>query len=202
MDFSQHEIEYYHNKGQMPDWMYYQLSDKPLWMKWEEQHRKIYENLRAREEAQAQREAEKKLEKDIETKVENTLEKALADLLKDFPGTSRRECQELFSDNFRQFPTKSDSQVKTPAQPWGVAALKRMDFQPLQVLKYIQGSFRRSWGVLGREKASLKGRTIPPRRFCFPGQNAGRTPPPGFQLARNAAPGSPENSRRRHAWER
>ena len=90
MAFSQAEIEYYHNKGQMPDWIYYQLSDKPVWMKWEEQHRRMYENLKAREEAQAQREAEKKLEKDIEKKVENTLEKALEELLKDFPGTSRR----------------------------------------------------------------------------------------------------------------
>lgn len=90
MAISQREIEYYHNKGQMPDWMYYQLSDKPLWMKWEEQHRKIYENLRAREEAQAQREAEKKLEKEIEKGVEKALEKALDELLKDFPGTSRR----------------------------------------------------------------------------------------------------------------
>ena len=62
MAFSQAEIEYYHNKGQMPDWIYYQLSDKPAWMKWEEQHRRMYENLKAREEAQAQREAEKKLE--------------------------------------------------------------------------------------------------------------------------------------------
>ena len=90
MAFTQAELEYYHNKGQMPDWIYYQLSDKPAWMKLEEQHRRMYENLKAREEAQAQREAEKKLEKDIEKKVENTLEKALADLLKDFPGTSRR----------------------------------------------------------------------------------------------------------------
>ena len=86
----QWEIEHRHDQGLIPDWMYYQLSDKPAWMKWEEQHRRMYENLKAREEAQAQREAEKKLEKDIETKVENTLEKALADLLKDFPGTSRR----------------------------------------------------------------------------------------------------------------
>lgn len=89
MAFTQHEIEYYHNKGQMPDWIYYQLSDKPLWMKWEEQHRKMYEAIQAREEAQAQREAEKKLEKEIETQVENTLEKALADLLKDLPHTIR-----------------------------------------------------------------------------------------------------------------
>lgn len=28
MGFSQEQIEYYHNKGQMPDWIYYQLSDK------------------------------------------------------------------------------------------------------------------------------------------------------------------------------
>ena len=90
MAFSQAEIEYYHNKGQMPDWIYYQLSDKPAWMKLEEQHRRMYENIKAREEAKKAREAEKQLDKDIQDKVENTLEKALDDLLKGFPGTSRR----------------------------------------------------------------------------------------------------------------
>ena len=90
MAFSQAEIEYYHNKGQMPDWIYYQLSDKPSWMKLEEQHRRMYENIKAREEAKKAREAEKQLDKDIQDKVENTLEKALDDLLKGFPGTSRR----------------------------------------------------------------------------------------------------------------
>ena len=90
MAFSQAEIEYYHNKGQMPDWIYYQLSDKPAWMKLEEQNRRMYENIKAREEAKKAREAEKQLDKDIQDKVENTLEKALDDLLKGFPGTSRR----------------------------------------------------------------------------------------------------------------
>lgn len=90
MAFTQAELEYYHNKGQMPDWIYYQLSDKPAWMKLEEQHRRMYENIKAREEAKKAREAEKQLDKDIQDKVENTLEKALDDLLKGFPGTSRR----------------------------------------------------------------------------------------------------------------
>lgn len=90
MAFTQAELEYYHNKGQMPDWIYYQLSDKPAWMKLEEQHRRMYENIKAREEAKKAREAEKQLDKDIQDKVENTLEKALGELLKDFPGTSRR----------------------------------------------------------------------------------------------------------------
>ena len=90
MAFTQAELEYYHNKGQMPDWIYYQLSDKPAWMKLEEQHRRLYENIKAREEAKKAREAEKQLDKDIQDKVETTLEKALDDLLKGFPGTSRR----------------------------------------------------------------------------------------------------------------
>ena len=90
MAFTQAELEYYHNKGKMPDWIYYQLSDKPAWMKLEEQHRRMYENIKAREEAKKAREAEKQLDKDIQDKVENTLEKALDDLLKGFPGTSRR----------------------------------------------------------------------------------------------------------------
>ena len=90
MAFTQAELEYYHNKGQMPDCIYYQLSDKPAWMKLEEQHRRMYENIKAREEAKKAREAEKQLDKDIQDKVENTLEKALDDLLKGFPGTSRR----------------------------------------------------------------------------------------------------------------
>lgn len=90
MAFTQAELEYYHNKGQMPDWIYYQLSDKPAWMKLEEQHRRMYENIKAREEAKKAREAEKQLDKDIQDKVETTLEKALDDLLKGFPGTSRR----------------------------------------------------------------------------------------------------------------
>ena len=90
MAFTQAELEYYHNKGQMPDWIYYQLSDKPAWMKLEEQHRRMYENIKAREEAKKAREAEKQLDKDIQDKVENTLEIAVDDLLKGFPGTSRR----------------------------------------------------------------------------------------------------------------
>lgn len=88
MAFTQAEIEYYHNNGQMPDWIYYQLSDKPAWMKWEEQHRRMYENLKAREEAQAQREAEKKLEKDIQDKTEEAVEKSLSRIFENFRGFS------------------------------------------------------------------------------------------------------------------
>ena len=59
MAFSQAEIEYYHDKGQMPDWIYYQLSDKPAWMKWEEQHRRMYENIKARDDFDAKSFAKK-----------------------------------------------------------------------------------------------------------------------------------------------
>ena len=79
MAFSQEQIEYYHNKGQMPDWIYYQLSDKDLQTKWQEQHQKMYDRLRAQEEESRH---QKELEKMVEQKLDEAVEKALADILK------------------------------------------------------------------------------------------------------------------------
>lgn len=79
MAFSQEQIEYYHNKGQMPDWIYYQLSDKDPQTKWQEQHQKMYDRLREQEEESRH---QKELEKMVEQKLDEAVEKALADILK------------------------------------------------------------------------------------------------------------------------
>lgn len=54
MSYTQDEIEHYHAIGKMPDWVYYQLSNKPGWMKWNEQHKKALEAARAAQEARKQ----------------------------------------------------------------------------------------------------------------------------------------------------
>lgn len=79
MAFSQEQIEYYHNKGQMPDWIYYQLNDKDPQTKWNEQHQKMYDQLREQEE---ERRHQKELEKMVEKKLDEAVEKALNDILK------------------------------------------------------------------------------------------------------------------------
>ena len=88
MAFTQYELDYYHSKGQIPDWMYYQMSDKPVWMKMAEQKQRLYDRIREAEEERKRIEEEKKLGKDIEKQIEKelpkTLEKALDELMKDF----------------------------------------------------------------------------------------------------------------------
>jgi molecular chaperone GrpE (heat shock protein) len=88
MAYTQEQIEWLHDHGKMPDWIYYQVNGKSAQENYNEQHKKILERYRAREE-EARRQAEQKkaeaeLEKEIEAKVEKTVEKVLEDLLKGF----------------------------------------------------------------------------------------------------------------------
>lgn len=74
MSYTQDEIEHYHAIGKMPDWVYYQLSNKPDWMKWNEQHKKALEAARAAQEAaRAAQKAEKEFDKELEAKTEKAV---------------------------------------------------------------------------------------------------------------------------------
>ncbi len=99
MAFTPEEIEYYHNSGLMPDWVYYQTNGKSLQENYNaikrKQQKETAEHLERRrlaeldrrrkaEEAKAQKKAEQELEKEIETKAEEAIDKALKDLFKDF----------------------------------------------------------------------------------------------------------------------
>ena len=101
MAFTRQELEFYHDRGLMPDWAYYQQVDMPPEKKLEAQTRafteKVLAEMNAREEREAQKrreqkertkaqEQEKELEKELEKSLDKALDKALGDLLKDFPG--------------------------------------------------------------------------------------------------------------------
>lgn len=88
MAFTQEEIEYYHSIGLMPDWFYYQQSEKPVSVKLQEQSDKmlarISEQRKAQEAARAAQKAEKEFDKELEAKTEKAVEKALEGVLKKF----------------------------------------------------------------------------------------------------------------------
>lgn len=101
MAFTRQELEFYHDRGLMPDWAYYQQVDIPPEKKLEAQTRAFTEKalaeMNAREEREAQKrreqkekkkaqEQEKELEKELEKSLDKALDKALGDLLKDFSG--------------------------------------------------------------------------------------------------------------------
>ena len=74
-------IEYYHDRGLMPDWWYYQVNGKTA----EENYIDMVNRRSLKFRDEMLREEEKKeLEKELEAKLEETLEKVLNDLLKDF----------------------------------------------------------------------------------------------------------------------
>ena len=66
-------IEYYHRTEQIPEWAYYQLSDKPIYQKYQEQKDKLYREI-----------CDKKMMEDINKQVEDEVNKALTKLFKDF----------------------------------------------------------------------------------------------------------------------
>lgn len=80
------EIEYLHDIGKMPDWIYYQQNGKTaqenyVIQKQKQQaefHRRLLERSR-------QKEAEKAIEAEIERTAGTAIEKALTELLRDFP---------------------------------------------------------------------------------------------------------------------
>ncbi len=92
MALTPQEVERIYRSGNMPDWVYYQTNGKSPQENWEEQHRKMYESIRARlaeerrqaEEKKRQKELEAELEKQLEEKLGKALDKALDDLLKGF----------------------------------------------------------------------------------------------------------------------
>lgn len=88
MAYSKEMIEYLHDTGKMPDWIYYQQNGKSLQenytaqkLKQQKQIEKLLNDRRRREE---EARAEKELEAEIEKKVSETVENALEELLKEF----------------------------------------------------------------------------------------------------------------------
>ena len=87
------EIERLHDAGQMPDWYYYQVNGKSAAENLWEQHQKMIDKIKKREQIdreleiyKARRKAE--IDAELETQIENELapkiESILDDLLKDF----------------------------------------------------------------------------------------------------------------------
>ena len=77
----QWEIERRHDQGLIPDWMYYQLSDKPAWMKLEEQKQKFLDYLESR---QREQEDKKQMEKSLEEALGAAVNRELSRLLEGF----------------------------------------------------------------------------------------------------------------------
>lgn len=74
-------IEYYHDNGLMPDWIYYQLNGKSATENYYDMVKKRQRKFRE----EILREQERKeLEKEIEKELEKTIDKALDDILKGF----------------------------------------------------------------------------------------------------------------------
>lgn len=75
MDIEQ--IKYFHSKGKMPDWVYYQINGKSAQSNYVEQKKKMLDEIR-------ERELEKRQEEEIEKKVNECIEAALDKLFKNF----------------------------------------------------------------------------------------------------------------------
>lgn len=88
MAYTLEQIEYLHDRGLMPDWVYYQQNGKSAQENYNAQRKKFQEQYRQREAERTRREQlareEKQLEAEMEKKLEKVIEKALEDLLKDF----------------------------------------------------------------------------------------------------------------------
>ena len=77
----QWEIERRHDQGLIPDWMYYQLSDKPAWVKLEEQKKKFLDYLESRERA---KEDEKQTTTNLEEALEKVVNREFSRIFEDF----------------------------------------------------------------------------------------------------------------------
>jgi hypothetical protein len=77
----QWEIERRHDEGALPDWMYYQLSDKPAWMKLEEQKKKFLDYLESR---QREQQDAKQMEKSLEAALEKVVNREFSRIFEDF----------------------------------------------------------------------------------------------------------------------
>lgn len=81
---TQQELDYLHNQEKIPDWWYYQKSDKPIWMKWQEQTDKFNKEVEQRQAKKKEREEEQRQEEEIQKQVETMIEETINDLFKDF----------------------------------------------------------------------------------------------------------------------
>ena len=82
---TQQELDYLHSQDKVPDWWYYQQSDKPIWMKWQEQTDKFYNDILEREKKEKEKkEFERLVEQELDEKIDTIVQAALNELFKDF----------------------------------------------------------------------------------------------------------------------
>jgi hypothetical protein len=74
MPFTPEQADYYHDRGMMPDWAWVQQNGRSPQWNWEYQHRKMYEELEAREAAKRRAEAKKEIERQLLEAIAMTME--------------------------------------------------------------------------------------------------------------------------------
>ena len=74
MAFTPEEADFYHDRGMMPDWAWVQQNGRSPQWNWEYQHRKMYEELEAREAAKRRAEAKKEIERQLLEAIAMTME--------------------------------------------------------------------------------------------------------------------------------
>ena len=87
MAYTLEQIEYLHERGLMPDWVYYQQNGKTAEENFRDQRKRLLERCEQREQERRREQAkkeEKQLEAEMEKQLEKAIEKALDQLLKDF----------------------------------------------------------------------------------------------------------------------
>ena len=75
---TQKQLDYLHDQGKVPDWWYYQQSDKPMWQKFQEQKDQFYRDYEERQKKQEQ------LEESVRQQAGEAIETALNDLFSDY----------------------------------------------------------------------------------------------------------------------
>lgn len=74
MPLTPEQADYYHDRGMMPDWAWVQQNGRSPEWNWEYQHRKMYEELEAREAAKRRAEAKKEIERQLLEAIAMTME--------------------------------------------------------------------------------------------------------------------------------
>lgn len=77
---TEEQFEYLHDQGKVPDWWYYQRSNKPMWQKYQEQKDQFYREY----EKQKKQENKNILEEAIINQAEEAIATAVKDLFIDF----------------------------------------------------------------------------------------------------------------------
>ncbi len=67
----QWKIEQLHQQGKMPDWIYYQQIDKPVWLKIEEQKQKMIDQIQKKKQ---QEELQESIEKQVSDVLDNLID--------------------------------------------------------------------------------------------------------------------------------